>query len=355
MFILRSWLIIIILLCCTVSPSIHADPAAVAKHRPTHPVQPKKTVIHHHHALTHSAKRVHHTKKRKPHHHQRHQKHSKKTHHTIKKTITHHHKTHTRKIHHRHTTTQKRIQKPIDTAYEQDNDMPKLSLPTQPKERFSRFRELAHPISLASGATERLITLVHSTMQRLKFSSYKLGGTYFNSNRGIYEVDCSDYVDNMLHKADPCAYQSMVDSTQSTKPTSNDYYVFFSELPAKTTSDNWQKVQQVQYLRPGDILVFRHKMRFGKSAAGHVMIVVNSPIPDPRVPNAFSVRVSDSAQAGHSDDTRPKHTSGIGIGTLLLKVNPETGAPNAYAWKLDAPWEYDMNFAMARPVYTASD
>ena len=43
------------------------------------------------------------------------------------------------------------------------------------------------------------------------------------------------------------------------------------------------------------------------------------------------------------------HNSGIGIGTLQLKVNPKTGEPSAYAWKVGSCWKKNVKFAMARP------
>ncbi len=76
------------------------------------------------------------------------------------------------------------------------------------------------------------------------------------------------------------------------------------------------------------------------------MIVMSKPIFDT---NAFLVRVADSASAGHGDDTRSHHVSGIGIGTLLLKVNPHTGQPNAYAWNFSSYWNNNVKFAMGRP------
>ena len=64
----------------------------------------------------------------------------------------------------------------------------------------------------------------------------------------------------------------------------------------------------------------------------------------------FLVRVADSAPVGHGNDTRPSNRSGIGIGTLLLKINDLTGRPLAFAWRAGAYWNSHVDFAMARPV-----
>ncbi len=108
----------------------------------------------------------------------------------------------------------------------------------------------------------------------------------------------------------------------------------------------WNKVDNVKELQPGDILVFRNNKNSHTGVSGHVMVVMNKPT---RIQDAFMVRVTDSASSGHSQDTRLPHTSGIGIGTMQIKVNPDTGEPSAYAWKLGSTFEHHVNFAMARP------
>lgn len=202
-------------------------------------------------------------------------------------------------------------------------------------------------------AKQGLVGLVHKTVSTLHFSRYRLGGTYFNPLRGVYMVDCSEYVDRMLHNADPHAYFSLLHASGTEKPTSLDYYDLFSALPDEPWRD-WQRVDNINDLEAGDILVFRFKNLEGRRAAGHVMIVMDPPLPADPHSDVVAVRVSDSAPSGHSHDTRAPHTSGIGIGTLLLKIDPYTDRPLAYAWKYGAPWRTDSNFAMGRPVSTAT-
>jgi hypothetical protein len=69
--------------------------------------------------------------------------------------------------------------------------------------------------------------------------------------------------------------------------------------------------------------------------------------------NTFKIRIADSAPTGHSRDTRIPSASGIGIGTMLLKVNLKTYQPYAYAWKIGSRWQNNVNFAMARPMNLA--
>jgi cell wall-associated NlpC family hydrolase len=206
--------------------------------------------------------------------------------------------------------------------------------------------ELSAPHRFISSLGQHMVNLVHSTIATLSYTAYKLGGTHFDRSNGVYVLDCSDYVDHLLQTANPLAYHSLVNSTGTDKPTSAHYYDFFTGLTYKRRH-YWNKVEDVKELQPGDILVFRNKRVSHTGASGHVMVVMDKPT---RVQNAFIVRVTDSASSGHSQDTRSPHTSGIGIGTMQLKVNPENGHPSAYAWKLGSAWEKRVNFAMARPV-----
>jgi Ni/Co efflux regulator RcnB len=200
--------------------------------------------------------------------------------------------------------------------------------------------------SFVSSIRHSLVGFVHQTVGTLRYSVYKLGGRRFEPKRGIYIVDCSDYVDNILQAVYPHAYSNLVDAAGSEKPTSEHYYNFFNNL-SDNSNHYWNRVDDVEDLEPGDILVFRTKNTLGIETGGHVMVVMNRPVQDD---DAFLVRVADSAPSAHSQDTRPANASGIGIGNLLLKVNPDTGEPSAYAWKVGARWKHNVNFAMARPV-----
>lgn len=192
-----------------------------------------------------------------------------------------------------------------------------------------------------SSIEKRLVNFVRKTVSTVRYTAYKLGGSHFDTLRGIYVVDCSTYVDNILETIHPDAYSSLMNSSGSEKPTTKEYYNFFTRL--RNDSDYWDKIDHVKELRPGDILVFRSK---GAHTGGHVMVVMNTPT---KSNNSYAVRVADSAPVGHSEDTRAVHNSGIGIGTLQLKVNPKTGEPSAYAWKIGSCWKKNVRFAMARP------
>lgn len=212
----------------------------------------------------------------------------------------------------------------------------RLALADIPQESINFANEIEHGVA-------NLSSMVNKTIQTMRYSHYRMGGTDFDPSHGIYVVDCSSYVDRLLNQVNPEAYFNLVNRTGTTRPTTSDYYNFFNNL-AYQSSHYWRKVDNANNLQAGDILVFRSGWNGGGS--GHVMVVMNKPV---RRNDVLMVRVADSASSGHSQDTRPAHTSGIGIGTMLIKVDDATNRPAAYAWRVGAPWE-NVQFAMGRPM-----
>lgn len=280
-------------------------------------------------------------------------KHHKTKHHVAKRQA---HKT-------LHTAKQKHID-PESEQLAKNLDVPNLNVPAyffkekpatteeaEPiKSSISNFLSKAVPHTNSTGFVssmqQHLVNFVRNTVSTLRYSDYKLGGKKFDVDRGIYVVDCSSFVDHILQAASPHSFDTLVNATGAPTPASQHYYDFFSEL-TEDSNHYWNKVPDVNSLRPGDILVFRYKNSRGSETGGHVMVVMDKPIRDT---NVFYVRVADSAPTRHSQDTRQHNEAGIGIGTLLLKVNPETGKPSAFAWGIGSYWNKNVKFAMARPT-----
>lgn len=208
----------------------------------------------------------------------------------------------------------------------------KLAIADIPEESAQFAKELKHGVANLAG-------MVNKTLENMHYTHYQMGGSKFDQSHGIYITDCSGYVNRLLNQVNPAAYFSLVRGTGSSRPNSEDFYNFFNNLAFRSTQ-HWRKVDDASSLEAGDILVFRHGWH-----GGHVMVVMNKPI---RHNDVLEVRVADSASSGHSRDTRPAHVSGIGVGTMLIKVTPGN-QPAAYAWRVGAPWER-VRFAMGRPL-----
>jgi hypothetical protein len=209
-----------------------------------------------------------------------------------------------------------------------------VSLRTKTSNKYNDF---------AASMDKRLVEFINKMVATLRYSAYKLGGTHFDTSRGVYIIDCSNYVDRLLKETYPRAYSKLVNWSRSAKPTTHDYYHFFTKL-SDDPQRYWNPVEDVKQLRAGDILVFRKKTNMG---SGHIVVVMDKPI---RNKNMFILRIADSAPFRHSQDTRLPNVSGIGIGTMLLKVNPKTYQPSEYAWSLGSSWKKNFVFAMARPM-----
>lgn len=245
-------------------------------------------------------------------------------------------------IHKKHYVSRKHKTK----RFAKQRIVPRVNLPNIQASALADNKEPVSRSWFVNSIEDKLISFVHKTVSHLRYSTYKLGGSKFDTSKGIYIVDCSNYVDRVLETIYPKAYSSLVDWTGTDNPTTHDYYNFFTELN-NSSNYNWTKVEDIEELRTGDILVFRYKNAAGNETGGHVMIVMDKPIIED---DNYFVKVADSASGGHSEDTRPHHVSGVGIGTLLLKKNPKTFQPSAFAWSSGSRWKSNVNFAMLRPI-----
>jgi cell wall-associated NlpC family hydrolase len=284
-----------------------------------------------HHATTHKNKTT-----KKNHTHKKTKKHSKQKHHTVSHKPKHHAQLRpgapnsqlTEQSEAETTTSDKPINHDLATVNLGSMSQPNSSL------------------SMLFSVKQNIVSFIKNTVNNLHYSSYKLGGSRFDTQRGVYVLDCSNFVDRVLEKVYPNAYTSLVNSTGADNPASTHYFTFFRDL-SDDSDDHWNKIDEVEKLQAGDVLVFRYKNSRGHETGGHVMVVMDKPT---RVSDVYFIRIADSAPSRHSEDTRQQNESGIGIGTLLLKANPKTGEPSAFAWGVNSDWNRRVKIAMARPI-----
>ncbi len=280
--------------------------------------------------------------------------HTTTKHHTVKKKTTSS-KNHNSKKHHGHQKHHSKKRHPQHHA-QLRNNVPTPPETTEVASPQPLNHELASvnltsfqssfPGNWASSVKKDMVDFVEKTVDNLHYSSYKLGGKKFDPERGVYILDCSNFVDNILQNTYPGAYSNLVNSVGADTPASQHYFNFFRDL-ANESDGHWNKINEIEQLQSGDVLVFRYKNSRGAETGGHVMVVMDKP---EHASNVYFVRVADSAPSRHSEDTRHVNESGIGIGTLLLKANPVTGQPSAFAWGINSYWNKNVKFAMARPV-----
>jgi cell wall-associated NlpC family hydrolase len=204
--------------------------------------------------------------------------------------------------------------------------------------------------SAATSEARELLVRVDDALNALTYTYYSEIADYWNDATGVYKVDCSGYVNRLVEDAVPSSYDAICDERDTTRPAAEDYYYTFRAIPYDTTRDHWRRIKRVKDLRPGDVLVWRYlEPDEHDESTGHTMIVVGLPERDTRWSNVYRVRVSDSARSGHSSDNRGNTGSGVGAGVMLLRYDPDSGVPTAYAWSLLGYWQTDIRFAAARP------
>jgi hypothetical protein len=133
------------------------------------------------------------------------------------------------------------------------------------------------------------------------------------------------------------------------------FYYRIVSTPADRAADGWQRVARVDDLAPGDVIVWlRPPVEAGiNHNTGHTLVATGHPIPYPKVPNGYLVRVADVSQRHHQDDTRDRRNidGGYGHGTILLVADPKTHAPVAFGRVgTRSPAILESGIALGRPV-----
>jgi hypothetical protein len=141
---------------------------------------------------------------------------------------------------------------------------------------------------------------------------------------GIYDMDCSGFVDYLLKRVAPEQYTHLPIETGHVRPRAATYFDFFHSLPG-TPVAGWKSIDQLADARRGDIIAWALEASTQKSGdTGHVVIVAAPPVST----NAreYRVTVYDSSGIRHDEDSRPEGTSGIGEGVITIRVD-EHGTP----------------------------
>jgi hypothetical protein len=186
-----------------------------------------------------------------------------------------------------------------------------------------------------------LVTATRAVLAGVRETSYRHRGR-IDPVTGVYQLDCSEFVSSLLERVAPLHYQQIPIESGRHQPRAAMYFEFFEKLEAAPET-GWRSLNHLADVMPGDIIAWKVSPG-GRGDTGHVMIVATSPQKDQD--GAFQVRVYDSSEIRHEDDSRPAGTTGVGSGTILFKLN-NRGSPIAFQFNRTAHWHYEP-IAVAR-------
>jgi hypothetical protein len=161
-------------------------------------------------------------------------------------------------------------------------------------------------------------------------------------SEGVFDVDCSGFVDYVLSHAVSRDRNELVGASRA-RPLAEDYVVFFGALPAGVVG--WRSVGTAAALLPGDVIAWL--VADGSADTGHVMIVRAAP--RRRNASSYIVPVWDSVASPHgsTDSRTATNATGIGSGEIVLLVDA-SGAPTAHEW-YDGSSRIHQRTTMGRP------
>jgi hypothetical protein len=164
-------------------------------------------------------------------------------------------------------------------------------------------------------AAEKLIGEIRETHYQHK--------TYVVQSAGIYDMDCSGFVDYLLKRVAPEQYADLPIETGHARPRAAIYFDLFHGLPGSPLP-GWKSIDRLADAQRGDIIAWALEASTQKPGdTGHVVIVAASPVPVNT--REYRVAVYDSSGIHHDEDSRPKATSGIGAGVITFQVDDRGG------------------------------
>lgn len=175
------------------------------------------------------------------------------------------------------------------------------------------------PANPAANATLQLLQRIVRDARSTRYNHQ----TVVDERIGRYEFDCSGLVAWILARTAPSALATI----HSRRPVAAEITATIRHAPTDRARGGWQQIARLSEARAGDVFAWRNPSWL-PGATGHTGFIVGPITPVANRPNLYNVRILDANGSGYVDDTRPPGTSGVGIGTSMVSVDPLTGAVN---------------------------
>jgi hypothetical protein len=180
--------------------------------------------------------------------------------------------------------------------------------------------------ALPPTAPAQVHTEAQRILSRMKSSVYQ-HQTEIDEEQGVYKLDCSSFVSIILEKAWPDSLKSVSVSGKH-HPLAVDFYDTIEraaltevKTPEATAPAHWRRIASMLDAQPGDVLAWRKAELIKGENTGHVMIVAAAPVKEED--GQVRITVIDSSGHGHGDDTRNEDDSGLGRGSIWLRLDAD--------------------------------
>jgi hypothetical protein len=199
----------------------------------------------------------------------------------------------------------------------------------------------------ATQPASRLLARAHLVLATLKTTHYQ-HVTDIDEPAGEYNCDCSGLVSWLLKKELPAHYAAIPFPQKYRHPRAIESCRHFESAPTEAKPGQlWQRIARAADAAPGDVLAWHKEPLPEKGTTGHIVLLDSAPtkIAD----DIYAVTVIDSTTGAHKDDTRKPDQTGVGRGTIFVRVDAD-GQPTAYASRsADGPFKpYPMG--IGRPL-----
>lgn len=183
------------------------------------------------------------------------------------------------------------------------------------------------PTAPATAAASALLELADE-IDRTRTSTTYSHATKVRRRQGIYHFDCSGMMNWMLARVAPTALAKL----GRERPVASSYVRTIEAAPSDRAKRGWQRVADIDDVRPGDVFAWRRPADWPKGGnTGHVGIVLAKPEPLPELADAYVVRILDSTRYAHQYDSRSEGETGFGTGTILVMTDG-AGKGIGYGW-----------------------
>lgn len=159
--------------------------------------------------------------------------------------------------------------------------------------------------------------------------------TYVDVANRTYDMDCSGYVGYVLEQIAPRHYHTI--PAAGSRPLAFEFYERFRSLPLEGADGwGWRRIASLADARRGDIVAWKSELLEPGFNGGHVCVVVYDP--ETLADGVIAVRVYDSSNVLHHNDTRARPGAsagtGLGMGTIRFRYT-EAGAQYQFGRKDD--------------------